>query len=148
MYNFIGIITVIILFLLCILSYLKIKSQHEELLKVYNELDTTNQLNERLRMELDYNELEINNKVIPILRKIQTTYQISKKDKIYLLDYLSYLIFTSKHYDVLSILYTMNLGKKFTFREATNIIIHYMTNRNISTDIQRTVEAIFYLITK
>ena len=147
MYSIIETIVVLILFILCIVGYRKIKTQHEELLKVYKELDDSEQLNERLKMEMDYNELEVKAKIFPILEKIQRNYQISKRDKVYLLDYLSHLIHTFKHYEILDILYTMNISNKFTFKEATNNIMDFINHKH-NKPIQEVVESIYYLITK
>lgn len=147
MYGIIGTIAVIVLFILCIVSYKKIKLQHDELLKVYKQLDESEQLNERLKMEMDYKELEVKTKIFPILEKIQKTYKVTKTDKVYLLDYLSHLIYTLRHYEILDILYTMNIGKKFTFKEATNNIIDFINHKH-NKNIQEVVESIYYLITK
>ena len=98
-------------------------------------------------MEMDYKELEVKTKIFPILEKIQKTYKVTKTDKVYLLDYLSHLIYTLRHYEILDILYTMNIGKKFTFKEATNNIIDFINHKH-NKNIQEVVESIYYLITK
>lgn len=147
MSGIIGIISVIILFILCILSYKKIRNQHEEILKLYKELDDSEQLVKRMKLEENYNELEVKAKMIPLLKKIQKNYRITKKDKIYLLDYLSHLIYTFRYYEILDILYTINTSKLFTFKEATNNIIDFI-NHEHNKPIQEVVESIYYLITK
>lgn len=147
MSGIIGTISVIVLFILCIVSYRKIKEQHEELLRVYKELDDSEQLIKRMKLEENYNELEIKSKMLPILEKIQRNYRISKMDKIKLLDYFSHLIYTLRHYEILDIMYTMNTSKTFTFKEATNNIIGFINHKH-DKPIQEVVESIYFLITK
>ena len=140
-------ISVIVLFILCIISYKKIKDQQEELLRVYEELDNSNQLLKEIKIKENYNESEAKTKMLPILEKIQRNCSISKKDKIKLLDYFSHLIYTLRYYEILDIMYTMNVSKAFTFKQATNNIIDFI-NHKYDKPIQEVVESIYFLITK
>ena len=145
--NIIEFISACILFTLCIISYKKIRTQEKELIKVYKELDEVKQLNEKLKMERDYDENKIKTKMIPILKKIQKNYNISKTDKACLIEYFSGLIYTFKYYNMLDILYTMNVGKKFTYKEATDNIINFINHKQ-EPNLQEVVESIFFLIIK
>ena len=140
-------ISVIVLFILCIISYKKIKDQQEELLRVYEELDNSNQLLKEIKIKENYNESEAKTKMLPILEKIQRNCSISKKDKIKLLDYFSHLIYTLRYYEILDIMYTMNVSKAFTFKQATNNIIDFINHKH-DKPIQEVVESIYFLITK
>lgn len=140
-------ISVIVLFILCIIGYKKIKDQQEELLRVYEELDNSNQLLKEIKIKENYNESEAKTKMLPVLEKIQRNCSISKKDKIKLLDYFSHLIYTLRYYEILDIMYTMNVSKAFTFKQATNNIIDFI-NHKYDKPIQEVVESIYFLITK
>ena len=140
-------VSVIVLFILCIISYKKIKDQQEELLRVYEELDNSNRLLKEIKIKENYNESEAKTKMLPVLEKIQRNCSISKKDKIKLLDYFSHLIYTLRYYEILDIMYTMNVSKAFTFKQATNNIIDFINHKH-DKPIQEVVESIYFLITK
>ena len=140
-------ISVIVLFILCIIGYKKIKDQQEELLRVYEELGNSNRLLKEIKIKENYNESEAKTKMLPVLEKIQRNCSISKKDKIKLLDYFSHLIYTLRYYEILDIMYTMNVSKAFTFKQATNNIIDFINHKH-DKPIQEVVESIYFLITK
>ena len=48
-------VSVIVLFILCIISYKKIKDQQEELLRVYEELGNSNRLLEEIKIKEEVN---------------------------------------------------------------------------------------------
>lgn len=136
--------SVIILFILCIVAYRKIQIQHNELLRLYNELDKKNRETEINQV---YDNAEAEATIIPVLYKIQTKYRITKTDKLHLLDYFSQIISTFRYYNIIDIIYTINVGKTFTYKEATNNIIDFI-NKKHNKDMQIVVESLFYLITK
>ena len=87
----------------------------------------------------------MNEELLPTLKKIQVNYSISKTDKLKLLDFLVVFMTNINR----EIIYKVNVSRKFTFKEASDVIINYI-KRPLYTDKQivDVLDSIYYLITK
>lgn len=96
----------------------------------------------------EYNEVEKFNKNILLtkvtLKKIQKNYTVRKSDKLILIDFYHKLMNYTKK-DIL--IYDIKLGKKYTYKDATNVILNYLRNEK-SENLSDVLNALLYLIFK
>lgn len=107
----------------------------------YNDLNIM-MSKEEFNLVEKYNKNVLLTKVI--LKKIQKNYTVRQYDKIILIDFYHNLINYTKNE---GIIYNIKLGKKYTYKEATNIILKYLSNDK-SEKIYNVLSALLYLIFK
>ena len=141
----IQLICVIIIFLCYYRERKNGKERQLEIDELNRELDTLKYNIAKEEIKLSEAALKINEELLPTLKKIQVNYSISKTDKLKLLDFLVVFMTNINR----EIIYKVNVSRKFTFKEASDVIINYI-KRPLYTDKQivDVLDSIYYLITK
>ena len=144
---FIMLLTLIIVIFIIILNYAFNKEIRDLKNKLKSKEIEFNDLTLRISKN-EYNLVEKFNKNILLtkvtLKKIQQNYVVRQCDKIILIDFYHHLINYTKND---GLIYNIKLGKKYTYKEATNIILNYLNNEK-SEKLINVLNALLYLIFK
>lgn len=139
--------TLIFIITIIILDYIFIKNIKEVKVKLKNKESEYNDLIFQ-KNKNEYDLVEKFNKNILLtkvtLKKIQKNYTARQYDKLVLIDFYHHLInYTKKD----GLIYNIKLGKKYTYKEATNIILNYLNNDK-PEKLDNVLSALLYIIFK
>lgn len=138
-------ICVFILFAVTVLQYIGLRKKDSEILALNSELDTLRFNISKDEIKITEDILESNAMIVPILTKIQRSYAVSKSDKVKL---LSFLVILLRNTDS-ALLNKVNVANKYTYKAATENIIHYIKNPLYTeTQLIKVLNSVYYLITK
>lgn len=121
------------------------KYKNQEIFALNQELDTIkfNISKDEIKVQDDY--LKISTIANNALLKIQSKYSLSKSDKLVLIQYMNAL---TKIIDK-ELLSKIDISKKYSYKEATNIIISYINKpKYINSEIIEVLNALYFLIVK
>ena len=121
------------------------KYKNQEIFALNQELDTVkfNISKDEIKVQDDY--LKISTIANNTLLKIQSKYSLSKSDKLVLIQYMNAL---TKIIDK-ELLSKIDISKKYSYKEATNIIISYINKpKYINSEIIEVLNVLYFLITK
>ena len=121
------------------------KYKNQEIFALNQELDTVkfNISKDEIKVQDDY--LKISTIANNTLLKIQSKYSLSKSDKLVLIQYMNAL---TKIIDK-ELLSKIDISKKYSYKEATNIIISYINKpKYINSEIIEVLNALYFLIVK
>ena len=121
------------------------KYKNQEIFALNQELDTVkfNISKDEIKVQDDY--LKISTIANNALLKIQSKYSLSKSDKLVLIQYMNAL---TKIIDK-ELLSRIDISKKYSYKEATNIIISYINKpKYINSEIIEVLNALYFLIVK
>ena len=121
------------------------KYKNQEIFALNQELDTVkfNISKDEIKVQDDY--LKISTIANNTLLKIQSKYSLSKSDKLVLIQYMNVL---TKIIDK-ELLSKIDISKKYSYKEATNIIISYINKpKYINSEIIEVLNALYFLIVK
>lgn len=138
-------ISVIVLFIITICQSRRLNQKDNEIYDLKAEIDRLNYNICQGQIKLTEQLLSANKKIIPIMTKIQNNFKIGDKDKLYLLEFFILFMQNVKR----DIIYKVDTSKKFTFKQATDIILDF-TKHPIYTDeqIKDVLNSIYFLLTK
>lgn len=133
--------------LICIIYKLNRMNNYKnhEIFALNQELDTLkyNISKDEIKVQDDY--LKISTIANNALLKIQSKYSLSKSDKLVLIQYMNALTKIINK----ELLSKIDISKKYSYKEATNIIISYINKpKYINSEIIEVLNALYFLITK
>lgn len=138
-------IAVITLFIICYSLARKLKLKDEEISALNSELDGLKFSIARDEYKLTEDILRVNSLVVEMLKKVQSKYAIYKSDKLILMEFL---ILFMRNVDS-TMIYKVNIGKKYTFKEATNSILKYIDKPEYTDkQVRAVLDAVYYLLTR
>lgn len=138
-------ILVIVLFIITICQSRRLTQKDSEIYDLRTEIDRLNYNVCKEQIKLTEQLLATNKKIIPIMTKVQNNFKIGDKDKLHLLEFFILFMQNVKR----DIIYKVDTSKKFTFKQATDIILEFI-KQPIYTDeqIKDVLNSIYFLLTK
>ncbi len=141
----IELICMIIMFILVHFLNRKLKNEKELTKKLQDDLSDYKSVDSNNNFQQIIEQHKIDSTLLESINKIQKSYNIFKKDKIIIIQWMI-VTFNSNSYLLLN---NINVSKKYTFQQACEIIREYVLRKDKSgITLEEVLNALFYLITK
>lgn len=144
-FDIIQIICALTLFVIVGLEYRAIHKRDLEIRRLNSEIDTLNFNIAAQEVKVTDNLLKSNSEILPVITRIQKRYNITKVEKLKL---LNFLIILMRDIDI-NLLQQVKIGKPNTFKDTTSVILDFIKNpRFTEPTMANVVNAIYWLIVK